>query len=62
MNNQTVNYAYLAAMLESELVFLAYDEKFLQLTDHIDRREYIKNIINSVYVKTKEFEKKMGLP
>lgn len=56
MNTVEMNYAYLAGMLESELRFLAYDEKFFQMKDHNDRIEYVKAIIARANAKTKEFE------
>ena len=56
MNTIEMNYAYLAGMLESELRFLAYDEKFFQMKDHNDRIEYVKGIITRANAKTKEFE------
>lgn len=57
MNNETINYCYLAGMLESELNNLAYDEKFLRMKDHSDRLEYVKAIVFKAHNKAKDFEK-----
>jgi len=60
MNNETINYAYLAGFLESELRALPYDSKFINLkkNDHDGRVTYIKNLIETAHKKAKEFGSK----
>jgi hypothetical protein len=60
MNNETINYAYLAGMMESEMRFLAFDEKFIKMKDHNDRLEYVKDIIERAHTKAHEFEAQMS--
>lgn len=57
MNYETINYCYLAGMLESELTSLAYDEKFVKMKDHNDRLEYLKAIVAKAHSKANDFEK-----
>lgn len=45
MNYETINYAYLAGYLESEMKSLAYDKKFLTLSIGLEREEYIRSRI-----------------
>jgi hypothetical protein len=60
MNNETINYAYLAGFLESELRSLPYDDKFILLkkNDFDGRVAYIKKVIENAHIKAKEFEAK----
>lgn len=60
MNTEIANYAYLAGMLESEMRFLAYDEKFFAMKDHNDRIEYVKKLIAGANTKAREFEAQMS--
>ena len=59
MNYETVNYAYLSGILESEIYNLAYDEKFIKIRDCNDRREYVKKVIENAKQKALDFEKQM---
>jgi hypothetical protein len=59
MNYETINYAYLSGILESEIYTLAYDEKFLKMRDCDARRDYAKKVVENARQKTLDFEKRM---
>jgi hypothetical protein len=58
MNYETIDYAYLSGILHSELVALAYDDKFPK-NDFTARREYIDKIYENAKKKAIEFEKQV---
>jgi hypothetical protein len=60
MNNQTINYAYLAGFLEAELKSLAYDETFASLNNGSDRREYVTKLISNANKAAVEYTAKVG--
>lgn len=60
MNNETVNYAYLCGLLQSEMQLLAYDQNFQKIKNAAERREYINNLIANTNEKAKAFAKKYG--
>ena len=60
MNNQTINYAYLAGFLEAELKSLAYDETFASLKNGSDRRDYVANLIKNANKVAVEYTAKVG--
>ena len=60
MNTTTINYAYLAGFLESELTALAYDAKFEQLDTPTEKLEYIKKLIAIANKSAKDFAAKCG--
>lgn len=55
MNNEAINYAYLAGFLESELKSLAYDETFASLKNGSDRRDYVANLIKNANKAAKDY-------
>lgn len=59
MNYETVNYAYLAGFLESQLRSLATDYRFSKMDCTEERAQYIKNLIDEANKNAKDFEKKM---
>lgn len=60
MNNTTMNYAYLAGFLESELTALAYDNKFEKLDTPTEKLDYIKKLIANANKNAKDFAAKYG--
>lgn len=58
MNNETVNYAYLCGLLQSDMYMLAYDQNFEKLNTAAEKREYINNLIANTNEKAKAFAKK----
>lgn len=60
MNAETVNYAYLCGLLQSEMQLLAYDQNFQKIKNAAEKREYINNLIANANEKAKAFAKKYG--
>lgn len=56
MNYETINYAYLSGVLQSELEFLAGDDKFCNIKNHDERRQYINKIVENAKVKARKYE------
>jgi hypothetical protein len=45
MNNETVNYAFLAGFLESSLKGMADDYHFLKMDSYLERRAHVDKMI-----------------
>lgn len=61
MNYETINYAYLAGILESELRALTYDPHFLDIPsgDYAGRADYVKKLIEGAKQKAIDFDKEI---
>jgi len=59
MNYETINYAYLSGILESELRALTYDPNYIDFAsgDYAGRAEYVKKLIEGAKQKAIDFNK-----